>query len=69
MSLFSFLVGAGVGAASTYLYKDQEARERAIETSKTLKQKTSELITAVREKATTKKNEDTAQPAVASAAA
>ena len=67
MSFFSFLIGAGIGAASTYLYKDQEARERAIATSKKLKTKTSETISAVCKKASAKKEGDTAQPAVAAA--
>jgi hypothetical protein len=65
----SFVIGAAIGAVSTYYYKDHEARERAIETSKVLKAKASDMITATREKIAAKKAEKAAeQPAVAAAA-
>ena len=65
MSLFSFLIGAGIGATSTYLYKDQAARQCAIETSKSLKTKAGELVCSIREKIAAKKNDDTTQPTAA----
>ncbi len=46
----SFAVGAGLGATTAYLYKDQPARERAFEKSKQLKDKVMEKIDDLRKK-------------------
>ena len=46
----SFVVGAALGAAITYLYKDQPARESFFEKSKQLKDKTIEKMGSLRKK-------------------
>lgn len=63
----SFIVGAGIGAASTYLYKDPEAREKVIAAGKKLKNQASDLICSLRNKNSTENIEQTkeAQPATA----
>lgn len=46
----SFIIGAALGAVATYLYKDQPARQRLIEKSKQMKDKTTQKIKALRKK-------------------
>ncbi len=63
----SFAVGAALGAAATYLYKDVPTRERLVEKTKQLKDKTMEKINAVREKRTAERVTQEQQPATAAA--
>jgi len=46
----NFVIGAAVGAATTYVFKDEPAKKKLIETGKKLKEGTSSFIASFRKK-------------------
>ncbi|WMP19455.1 hypothetical protein [Thiothrix lacustris] len=45
-----FITGAAIGAVSTYVYKDEKAKQWLTESSKQLKEKTASLIDSLKKK-------------------
>ena len=46
----NFVIGAAVGAATTYIFKDEPAKQKLIETGKNLKEGTRSFIASFRKK-------------------